>query len=59
MDILITVLLSVYIGIALYEFYMSYLMGDDFILCVIKAITWPEQMYHVVKQVFWHHRNDK
>lgn len=59
METFITVMLSIYVGIALYEFYMSFLMGDDLKLCVMRGITWPESIYYLVKEVFWNYRNLK
>jgi hypothetical protein len=51
MDFFLIVLLSVYIGIGLYEFYKSVLMGYQIIECLMNAVSWPVVAFVEIKDL--------
>ena len=59
MGTLFLVLLSIYIGIALYEFYMSFLMGEDVRASLIDSFSWPLRIYDGIRQIFGRNVIDK
>lgn len=59
MEMFITVVLSVYIGVALYEFYTAFLYGDSTQECFFRALVWPVEVFFVFKDIIWKYRNWK
>jgi len=52
MGTLFLVLVSIYIGIALYEFYISFLMGEDVRVSLIDSFSWPIGIYDEIREMF-------
>ena len=59
MSTLFLVLVSIYVGIALYEFYMSFLMGEDVRASLIDSFSWPLRIYDGIRQIFGRNVIDK
>ena len=52
MGTLFLVLVSIYVGIALYEFYMSFLMGEDVRESLTDSFSWPLGIYDRIREIF-------
>ena len=52
MGTLFLILVSIYVGIALYEFYMSFLMGEDLRASLIDSFSWPLGIYDGIREMF-------
>jgi len=52
MDILITVLITAYVSVALYVYYLSYFFEDYWPMeCFLRAITWPFEVFFIFKDI--------
>ena len=51
MEILFLLVISTYIGVALYEFYKSSLFGQPTRECFINALVWPVEVYYYIKDI--------
>ena len=51
MEFFLIVLVSTYTGVALYEFYKSFLMGQPTRECFINALVWPVDTVFEIKQL--------
>jgi hypothetical protein len=59
MGTFLLILTSIYVGVALYEFFMLFLMGEPFYDCFIDSVQWPVGMYESVRDFFQKNFIDK
>ena len=52
MEFILIVLAATYIGVALYEFYKSFLFGQPTRECILNGIVWPADVYFELKELF-------
>ena len=58
MEVLILIA-SFYLGIGLYEFYKSFLMGQPVRECFINSLVWPVEVYYDLKDLIKRNYIDK
>lgn len=59
MEFFLPLLFAIYVGIGLYELYISYLFGQPIRECVINGIVWPVEMYYNIKDAVTRNYIDK
>lgn len=59
MGTFLLILTSIYVGVALYEFFMLFLMGEPVYDCFIDSVQWPVDIYESVRDLFQRNFVDK